>query len=105
MSKKKKRESHNRDTTSTPVFVKPKNAFRGAKRYFILATLSSDNLINIELSANHQIALQKIKEGSKVIAVKTLKYKSNINDIRNTYVSKYQNATTDVFEKLDAITI
>lgn len=105
MSKKKKRKSNYRDTTSTPVFHRPKNAIHGVKRYYIITQLRPDNTISIELSASRQATLLKVKDGAKVISIKSLKFKNRINDVKQQYVNQYQNASQDIFEKLDNIVI
>jgi len=105
MPQKKKRSNHYRDSTSAPTFVKPRNTAHGAKRYYILASLSNNDQILIELSASRQAALLKVKDGAKVIAIKSLKFKNRINDVKQQYVDQYQNASQDIFEKLDNIVI
>lgn len=105
MPQKKKRNNHYRDSTSAPIFVKPRNTVHGAKRYYILASLNSNNQILIELSASRQAALLKVKNGAKVIAIKSLKFKNRINDLTKEYVDKYQKKPATVFEKLDDIVI
>lgn len=105
MPQKKKRNNHYRDSTSAPIFVKPRNAVHGAKRYYILASLNDNDQILIELSASRQAALLKVKNGAKVIAIKSLKFKNRINDVKQQYVDQYQNASQDIFEKLDNIII
>jgi len=66
--------------------------------------MNNDQIL-IELSASRQAALLKVKNGAKVIAIKSLKFKNRINDVKQQYVDRYQNASQDIFEKLDNIVI
>lgn len=104
MTKKQKRFSKNSDKTVSPKYIRPKND-TGPKRYFIIASLTTKNDIQIELTNSHQKALTKVKDGGKVIFIKTLRDKRRINELSNDFVQKYNHQSIQVFNQLTNINI
>lgn len=102
--KKQKRYTPNRDKTASPKFIKPKNT-RGEKRYYIIALLSEQNDIHIELTNNRQKALLFVKNVGKIIFIKTFQDKRNANALQKEYVQKYNHAPAKTFNSLNNINI